>query len=212
MPVVLDVNVLPRGQASRTRKVRDGFMAGYFAAHPDAQRIPVDLADMYRKLPAFDEWDISAKFEMLYGEGKLDEAGAERWNALAQYTDQLHTATVVVVSAPMWNFGIPWHLKRWIDCVIQGRLTFEYRDGAFHGLLGGRPCVLITTRDGAYGPGTPYAAMDFHMPYLRAILGLVGLGPIHEVIAEPMVAGGPEVGAAALEAAIKRAGDLGASL
>jgi len=187
-------------------------MAGYLGAHPDAQRVPVDLADIYRTLPAFDEWDISAKFEMLYGQGVLDEAGAERWNALSKYTDQLHTATLVVVSAPMWNFGIPWHLKRWIDCVVQGRLTFEYRDNAFQGLLTGRPAVLITTRDGAYGPGTPYAAMDFHVPYLRAILGLIGLGPIHDVIAEPMVAGGPEVGAAALEDGMKRARELGASL
>jgi FMN-dependent NADH-azoreductase len=212
MPVVLDVNVLPRSQSSRTRKLRDAFMAGYFTAHPDAQRINVDLADIYDKLPAFDEWDISAKFEMLYGEGNLDDAGAERWNALSQYTDQLHTASLVVVSAPMWNFTIPWHLKRWLDCVVQGRLTFEYRDQGFHGLLTGRPAVVLTTRDGAYGPGTPYAGMDFHVPYLHGVLGLMGLGPIHDVIAEPLAAAGPEVGAAVLEAAIKRAGELGASL
>jgi len=212
MPVVLDVNVLPRGAASRTRKLRDAFMDAYLGAHPGAQRVRVDLAEQVGELPAFDEWDISAKFEMLYGEGSLDEAQAERWNALSALTDQLHTASLVVVSAPMWNFGVPWHLKRWLDCVVQGRLTFEYRDGAFHGLLGGRPAVLLTTRDGAYAPGTPYAALDFHVPYLKSVLGLMGLGPIHEVIAEPMALAGPEVASAALESAVGQARALAASM
>jgi FMN-dependent NADH-azoreductase len=212
MSVVLDVNVLPRAEASRTRKLRDAFMDAYFARHPEAQRIRVDLADEHGRLPAFDEWDISAKFEMLYGEGNLDEAHAERWDALSALTDQLHTASLVVVSAPMWNFSVPWHLKRWLDCVVQGRLTFEYRDGGFHGLLTGRQAVILTTRDGAYGAGTPFAELDFHVPYLRSVLGLMGLGPIHDVIAEPMALGGPEVATAALEGAMGRAAALAASL
>lgn len=212
MPVVLDVNVLPRGDASRTRKLRDAFMDAYFAKHTDAQRVRVDLAEGYTKLPAFDEWDISAKFEMLYGQGQLDEVAAGRWDALSALTNQLHTSTLVVVTAPMWNFSIPWHLKRWIDCVVQGRLTFEYRDGAFHGLLTGRPAVLLTSRDGAYPPGSDHAALDFQLPYLKTILGLIGLGPFHEVVAEPMALGGPDVAAAALQAAIGRAAELAASL
>jgi len=211
MSIVLDVNVLPRGDASRTRRLRDAFMDAYLAKHPTAERINVNLAESYRQLPAFDEWDISAKFEMLYGEGTLDEAQAERWNALSALTDQLHTATLVVISAPMWNFSVPWHLKRWLDCVVQGRLTFEYREGQFHGLLTGRPAVILTTRDGEYKPGTPFAPYDFHVPYLRAVLGLIGLGPIHDVVAEPLAIGGPDA-AAALEGAIGRARDLGASL
>jgi FMN-dependent NADH-azoreductase len=112
----------------------------------------------------------------------------------------------------MWNFSVPWHLKRWLDCVVQGRLTFEYRDGEFHGLLTGRQAVILTTRDGAYAPGTPYAALDFQVPYLKTVLGLMGLGPIHEVIAEPMALAGPEVASAALENALGRARALAASL
>lgn len=212
MDVVLDVNVLPRGHASRTRKLRDAFMAAYFEKHPDAQRIKVDLAEMHHELPVFDEWDISAKFEMIYGEGTLDESHAARWDALTKLTDQLHTSTLVVVSAPMWNFSIPWHLKRWIDCVVQGRLTFEYREGQFHGLLTGRRGVILTTRDGVYAPGTPMAPFDFHLPYLRTVLGFMGVAPIQEVVAEPMVLGGPEVAAKALEGGILRARELGASM
>ena len=212
MPVVLDVNVLPRGKSSRTRKLHEAFFEAWHKKHPDGQRISLNLAEDYRGLPVFDEWDITAKFEMLYGEGKLDEKAAERWNALTKLTDQLHSADLVVVSCPMWNFSIPWHLKRWIDCVVQGRLTFEFIDGAFRGLLAGRPAVILATRDGAYPPGTPFAAFDFQVPYLRTVFGLIGLGPIHEVVAEPMMLMGVEAGIEALKAATVKAGELGQSL
>lgn len=212
MPVVLDVNVLPRGKSSRTRKLHEAFFSAWLAKHPDGQRISLDLAESHRSLPLFDEWDITAKFEMLYGEGKLDSVAAERWNALTALTDQLHTADLIVVSAPMWNFSIPWHLKRWIDCIVQGRLTFEVVDGEFRGLLAGRPAVILTTRDGIYTSGTPMAALDFQMPYLRTVLGLIGLGPIHEVIAEPMMMNGTEAGAEALKQAVARAGELAQTL
>lgn len=212
MSILLDVNVLPRGNRSRTRKLRDAFVGSFMKEHAGWQRVEIDLARRYEELPAFDEWDIQAKFEMMYGAGKLDPESARRWNALAMWTDQLHLANAVVLSTPMWNFSIPWHLKRWIDTVVQGRLTFEYVGGEFRGLLAKRPAVIITSRDGAYGPESPYRDFDFQLPYLRHILSFMGLGPIHEVVAEPMVLHGPDVAEAALSAAVDRALDLGQSL
>lgn len=209
---VLDIQAMPRGDRSRTRKLHDAFLRGLKAKRPDVRIMSKDLAHEHDRLPAFDEWDVEAKFEVMYGEGKLDELGAQRWEALTKLTDELHTADCVVVSAPMWNFGIPWFLKRWLDAVVQGRLTFEYVNGQFNGLLKGRRAVILTTRDGAYGPGTPYAPYDFHVPYLKAVLGLVGLAPIDVVVGEPMVMGGPEVGAKALEQAMAEAEKLGRSL
>lgn len=212
MPIVFDINVLPRGKTSRTRKLRDAFFATYLEKHPDVQRVCLNLAEDYRGLPVFDEWDITARFEMLYGEGSLDETAAERWTTLTKLTDQLHACDMMVLSTPMWNFSIPWHLKRWIDCVVQGRLTFEFVDGQFRGLLAGRQAVILTSRDGMYTTGTDLAALDFQMPYLRQILGFIGFNPIHEVIAEPMMMAGPEAGVAALDAAIVRAQELAAKL
>lgn len=209
MPTLLDVYATPRNALSRTQKLRQAFLAGYRAAHPDLVHLELDLAAHHGDLPAFDEWDIQAKFEMAYGVGKLDEIAATRWNRLIELTDQLHAADVLLVTAPMWNFGVPWMLKRWIDCVTQGRLTFEFVNGQFSGLLKGKRAIILTTRDGAYGAGTPFAAMDHSVPYLRDVLGLMGYGPIDAVIAEPMVMGGPEVGAAALEKGILAAGELG---
>jgi FMN-dependent NADH-azoreductase len=212
MSVVLDVNVLPRGSASRTRKLRDAFMETYHATHAGVERVAVDLAADHGNLPVFDEWDIQAKFEMLYGEGRLDEQTAERWTRLTGMTDALHAADLLVVSAPMWNFSIPWHLKRWFDAVVQPRLTFEVQDGAYRGLLQGRTAVVLTTRDGAYAAGTPYHALDLQLPYLRSILGFMGYGPVHEVVAEPMALAGPAVAQEALLAACERARALARTL
>lgn len=209
---VLDVQAMPRGERSRTRKVHDAFMRGLLAAKPDARVIVKDLAKHHDSLPAFDEWDVEAKFEMMYGEGKLDELGAQRWNALTKLTDEMHASNLLLISAPMWNFGVPWHLKRWIDAVIQGRLTWEYLNGQYNGLLKGRRAVIISTRDGDYRAGTPFAPYDFHVPYLKAILGFTGLSPIDAIVAEPLVAAGPEAGARALETAMLEAEKLGKSM
>ncbi|MDH5492556.1 MAG: NAD(P)H-dependent oxidoreductase, partial [Myxococcales bacterium] len=115
MSTLLDIHVLPSGKRSRTRAVRESFLEAYREANDGHRIIERDLVADHAELPAFDEWDIQSRFEMLYGEGTLDAMGAERWEALSQATDQLHCADVVLISAPMWNFSVPWHLKRWID-------------------------------------------------------------------------------------------------
>jgi FMN-dependent NADH-azoreductase len=212
MGIVLDLYALPRVERSRTRRLRDAFFRAYLEKNPETQRIEIDLARDYDELPAWDEWDVQTKFEMLYGEGVLDEEMAARWNALSRWTDQLHAANLVVVSTPMWNLSIPWQLKRWIDAVVQARLTFEVNKGEFKGLLTGRPVVLLVTRDGAYPPGSPLESWDHQVPYLKSILGFMGLGPFHEVIAEPLGFGGPEVARQVLETALAQATKLGNTL
>lgn len=201
MTVLLDVFASPRDKPSRTRRLRDFFVRSWREAHPAGQVVTVDLPGHESELPDFDEWDVEAKMQMMYGNGQLDEALARRWDRLVAFTDQLHLADVVLVSSPMWNFGIPWTLKHWLDVVVQPRLTFELRDGGFHGLLRGRKGVLICTRDGAYGPGTPHAALDFQQPYLEKILNFLGIDPIHSVLAEPLGLAGPEAASRAMEQA-----------
>jgi FMN-dependent NADH-azoreductase len=212
MATVLDVYSLPRAERSRTRKLRDAFFEKYLARHPDTGRVELDLAHDFDKLPAFDEWDVQTKFEMAYGEGILDGEMANRWDALVRQTDQLHKASLIVVSCPMWNFSIPWHMKRWIDCVVQPKLTFEFSNGGYQGLLKGRPAVILTTRDGMYQKGSELEKLDFELPYLRLVLGFMGLGPIYEVVAEPMALGGAAMAQEAIAKATEEAARLGETL
>lgn len=184
MPTVLDVQALPRKELSRTRRLRDAFIGGLTAGRDDVAINTVDLAGNHEVLPAIDSWDISAKFEIAYGDGTLDEAQATRWDRIVRLTDQLHAANLVVISAPMWNFTIPWHLKRWLDCVMQARLTFDVTSEGYQGLLQGRSAVLLSTRDASLGEGSGMEALDFHLPYLRTVCAFMGLNPIHTVLAE----------------------------
>lgn len=212
MTVLLDVFASPRHASSRTRALRDAFVEAWRKSHAGGQVITVDLPALDEGVPELDEWDIEAKLQMMYGQGKLTAELAQRWDTLTRFTDQLHLADTVLISSPMWNFSVPWTLKRWLDVVVQPRLTFEVRDGAFHGLLKGRKGMLLLTRDGAYGPGTPFEKMDFQLPYLRQVMGFLGLDPVHAVIAEPMGVGGPEVAARALAKAIVEAEALAAKV
>lgn len=212
MSTLLDVFAIPRQERSRTRRIREAFLQGYKRSRPAAGIVSLDLAKRHAELPVFDDWDVETKFEVAYGEGKLDAEMARRWNALTALTDQLHAASAVVVSCPMWNFTVPWMMKRWLDAVVQPRLTFEYRGETPVGLLTGRPAVIIATRDGSYGAGTSRESWDFQVPYLKHVLGFIGLGPIHVVVAEPLSMLAPEPSSRALEVAMVEAEKLGASL
>ncbi|MGV1010552.1 MAG: NAD(P)H-dependent oxidoreductase [Dermatophilaceae bacterium] len=76
---------------------------------------------------------------------------------------ELREADAVVLAFPLYNFGVSQHVKTWIDLAIAG---------APHGtrLLEGKPAVLVTSRGGAYGPGTPRDGWDHNTGYLRRIL------------------------------------------
>jgi len=208
VPVLLDVFASPRHAGSRTRTLRDAFVEAWLESHPGGQVITVDLPALEEGLPELDAWDVEAKLQVMYGRGELTDELARRWDKLTRFTDQLHLADVVLVSSPMWNFSVPWTLKRWLDVVVQPRLTFEVRDGAFHGLLRGRKGVLLLTRDGAYGPGTPFEKMDFQLPYLRQVMAFLGLEPVHAVVAEPLGVAGPEAAARALAKAREEAVEI----
>lgn len=97
---------------------------------------------------------------------------------------ELETAETLVLGVPMYNFAVPSTLKAWIDNVVRARRTFVYEDGQPRGLLDPSKQVLVfASCDGVYTSG-PAAAMDFVEPYLRTILGFIGLTDVTFVWAE----------------------------
>ncbi|MBY6205601.1 NAD(P)H-dependent oxidoreductase [Halomonas denitrificans] len=109
---------------------------------------------------------------------------------------ELRAADLVVVAAPMYNFGVPSALKAWMDHVARAGITFRYTDRGPQGLLTGRRAVVVSTRGGRYA-GT---AADSQTPFIETFLGFLGLGPIEFVHAEGL-AMGEDHAAAALESA-----------
>ena len=126
--------------------------------------------------------------------GKADPAvAAESEQALQQFLD----ADVVVIGAPMYNFGIPSTLKAWIDRIAVAGRTFRYTESGPEGLAGGKQVIVTSARGGVYGDVN---AADFQEAYLRQVFGFLGIRDIRFVRAEG-VAMGPQQRTQALEAA-----------
>lgn len=116
--------------------------------------------------------------------------------------DEFLSADIVVIGAPMYNFGVSSQLKAWIDRIVVAGKTFTYTAEGPKGLAGGKKVIVASARGGVYTPGTAPAAMDFQETYLRTILGFIGIQDAQFVRAEG-VAMGPEKREAALQQAFE---------
>jgi FMN-dependent NADH-azoreductase len=86
----------------------------------------------------------------------------------------------------MWNFSIPYKLKHYIDLLVHRGLTFSFTpEEGYKGLVTGKPLVAVYARGGAYRPGSGAESWDQQTPYLRHILGFIGLTDIREIFVEP---------------------------
>jgi FMN-dependent NADH-azoreductase len=100
------------------------------------------------------------------------------------FISELIAADVIVIGTPMHNFTISWPLKAWIDQIVRVGKTVVYGEHGAQGVLKSKRVIVISSRGGSYRPGTHLASKDFVEPYLRAILGWVGLNDITFIHAE----------------------------
>lgn len=114
---------------------------------------------------------------------------------------ELKAADLIVIGAPMYNFGIASTLKAWFDHVLRAGITFRYSEAGPEGLLKGKKAIVVESRAGLYSSG-PSAPMDGQEPHLRTLLGFIGLDDIAFVRAEKL-AFGPEAAAASIAEAIE---------
>jgi FMN-dependent NADH-azoreductase len=110
-------------------------------------------------------------------------------------------ADVIVIGAPMYNFGIASQLKAWFDRIVVAGKTFRYSAEGPVGLAGGKTVIVASARGNVYESGSPLAAVDFQEPYLRTVFRFIGVGEIKVIRAEG-VAISPERRAAAIGEAL----------
>jgi FMN-dependent NADH-azoreductase len=123
-----------------------------------------------------------------------------------QLIAELRAADVIVIGAPMYNFSIPTTLRAWFDHVLRAGETFSYSEAGPKGLLSGKRVIVVESRGGLYSEG-PAQAIDFQEPYLRHLLGFIGLTDVTFVHAEK-IGYGPEARAAAISGATSALRDL----
>ncbi len=208
MARILHIEASPRSRTSYSSQVARAFLESCQQARP-ADR--VDTLNVFTaRLPAFDAPAAEAKYAVMGGQAPAGPA-ERKWRDVLRVIDRFRGADKFVFSVPMWNFGLPYRLKQYLDVIVQPGLTFQYDAGRYLGLVTGRPALLILARGSAYGAGSPAAAMDLQRPYLEMILRFIGFENIHTLIVEPTAAGGPEAAQRALDAACAEARRLAAT-
>ena len=203
MARVLHIQASPMQQLSFSIQVAKAFLERYRRGHPGDEVRTMDLAA--ERLPAFDFLTASAKYKILHGRPPSKEE-ARAWKAVEEMIARFKEADKLVVSSPMWNFGIPYALKQYFDVIVQPTYTFSYSpEAGYKGLVTGRPAVLVLARGGSYGPGSGAEAMDFQRPYLEAVLRFMGFTAIETLLVEPTLGGGPKAAEETLKKAIAEA-------
>lgn len=183
MTTLLYINASPRGEDAASTQAAAGFLAALPAG---VQVDRLDLFDM--DLPEYTAVLASAKQHTMMG-ADLSADEQAQWQKVTQLVEQFVSADCYLLGVPMWNFSVPYKLKQYIDLVTHPGLTFTSDAEGIRGLASG-PATVIYSRGGDYSPkdGNP-DPFDFQSPYLNAWLGLVGLGPVTEVLVQATLAG-----------------------
>ena len=199
MAHVLYIEGSPRKARSASIEVAHAALAAWRSVD---STLTVDTLDVWSsELPDFNGAAMEAKYAGLAGRQLTDEQ-ASAWSSIRKLVGRFHSADALVLSAPLWNFGVPYKLKHLIDVVSQKDLLFSFDERGFGGLLRGRTALLICARGLDYSPSayTPAGTYDFQKPYLETWLRFIGISNIATVTVEKTLFG-PEVDDAARAAA-----------
>lgn len=206
MTRLLHISSSPRGEASESLGIANAFLASYRATHPDAVVETWDLWD--GSLPEFGPSAAGAKMTVFSG-AALQGEQADAWAAAMAAFRRFDAADRLLFSVPMWNSGIPYILKQFIDVVSQPGTVFgvDAQTGYTHLLEGkGKKAAVIYT-SAVWGPPLgPEFGDDFQSTYFNGWLRWTGITDIHEFRYHPTLTGDAD---AARRAAHTEARELG---
>jgi FMN-dependent NADH-azoreductase len=196
MTNILILDSAATGPASVSRRLTEAAAGRLARNHPEARIVRRDIGA--HPIPHLTETTVPA-----IRAGIVDGEEARAALALSDtLVAELKAADLVVIGAPMYNFGMPSTLKAWFDHVLRAGISFRYGEKGPEGLLTGKKAIVVEARGGLYSEG-PAAAMDHQEPHLRSLLGFIGITDVTFVRAEKL-AFGPEVAEGAIADAIGR--------
>ncbi|MBL8483493.1 MAG: NAD(P)H-dependent oxidoreductase [Rhodocyclaceae bacterium] len=177
---ILQVNSSARGDASVSSRLATDIVNKLRADAPGATLVVRDLGRTPH--PVLDENALQALFTPQDARTPEQQARVALDDALIA---EIQAADVVVLGVPTYNFGVPVQLKNWIDAIARARVTFRYTENGPEGLLTGKTVYVAATRGGVYR-GTPADTVE---PYLRNVLGFLGMREVRFVFAEGLAMG-----------------------
>jgi len=203
MSQILFITTSPRGLDSYSTQVGQALVAKLQADKPGATLVIRDFAAA--PLPHVGEDYVVGR---MLPEGERSAAQATSVALSDELIAELLASDTIVLAAPMYNFGVPSTLKAWIDHIARAGYTFAYGANGPTGLITGKKAYIVVARGGIYSEG-PFAAYNFHEPYLKALLGFLGITDVETIMVEG-IAYGPEATEKALAAALGKVAALAA--
>ena len=180
---ILQINSSARSVGSESSRLADALVARLKAAKPDTNVVRHDLAT--KPLQLIDGPTLGALFT------PADQRNAEQAARVAiddALIAEAQAADIIVIGAPMYNFGVTVQLKSWFDAIARAGVTFKYGETGPVGLLTGKKVYVTLARGGIHRDGPT----DSQVPFLKTMLGFLGLTDVQFVYSEGL-AYGPEV-------------------
>ncbi|SNS20598.1 FMN-dependent NADH-azoreductase [Tropicimonas sediminicola] len=171
---ILRIDTSARRQGSVSRDLADAVIARF----PEAEVVTRDLAA--DPLPHIDEGFVTVT------KGSAQDTLSDKQRAMLALSDtlidELQAADTIVIGLPVYNFGVPSGLKAWIDLIARAGVTFRYTEAGPEGLLTGKRAIIVMASGGTEA-GSP---IDFATPYLRHVLGFVGITEVELIHADKL--------------------------
>jgi FMN-dependent NADH-azoreductase len=186
MSKLLHISASPRGTASESLAIAATFVDTFSDVRPD---IAVEHWDLWDgTLPPFGAAAAGAKMSIFAGQEPSGEQAAA-WAAVHRTFERFAAADYYLFSVPMWNHGVPYILKQFIDVVSQPGLVFGF-DGntGYTGLVTGKKAVVVYT-SAVYGDDRgPQFGVDFQAPYFNDWLRWAGITDVTQITFRPNLA------------------------
>ncbi|MCA6066655.1 NAD(P)H-dependent oxidoreductase [Chryseobacterium sp. RG1] len=195
MKNILHIISSPRTNGSASRTLGTAIEEKLQAAYPEHAITTLDL--LKNPFPHLGEEQVDSWFIPAENRTPAQNEAVKRSD---EAIEQLHASDIIVISVPIYNFGIPSTLKAYIDHIARGGMTFQYSENGFEGLVKNKKAYIAVASGSVFSEGD-YQSYDFVVPYLKSVLGFIGITDISVFRAEGL--GLPHLQDTALEKGIE---------
>ena len=180
-PTLLHLDASPRAARSHSRKLGQEFVTAWKSAHAGGRVLSNDLG---KNPPPFitEAW-VEGAFTPPAGHSP---AASEAIAVSDHYVDALLAADEILITTPLYNLNIPADLKAWIDQIVRFGRTFTQTPNGFAGLAAGKQVTVLVASGSDFRPTGSFGGYNFLEPYLRAILGFIGISDVKFVYAHSL--------------------------
>jgi FMN-dependent NADH-azoreductase len=179
MSTILVVTASPRGERSVSRALTTTFLELWEERHPEDRILLRDIG--HHPVPHVTEPWVVGAFAPMEAQTPESKAAIAVSDSLVE---EFLSADRYVLAVPMYNFNVPSTFKAYIDQLVRAGKTFGVGPKGYEGLVKGKKALVITASGGAFVPGSATAALNFQEPYLRTVLGFIGVTDLQFVTAD----------------------------